>query len=162
VHVDDLSNTMTCVTLRQSWFAELCVSAAAGRLIEADVDVVERSASFLGCNQLDAGKPATLKMSASTVSLTYCVHVNMRSHSDETGKVMAGKHRAKAARRQTEAYAWLGTGAVTLALGAALPGGVGVAHADTTSSTGSGSRVSPPGNFPQRRLRSVQASARRA
>jgi hypothetical protein len=94
---------------------------------------------------LDAGKPAPLKMSASTVSLTYCVRVNMRSHSDEAGKVMAGKHRAKAARRQTDAYAWLGTGAVTLALGAALAGGVGVAHADTTSSTGSGPRVSPPG-----------------
>jgi hypothetical protein len=77
--------------------------------------------------------------------LTYFVRVNTRSHSDETGKVMAGKHRAKAARRQTDAYVWLGTGAVTLALGAALTGGVGVAHADTTGSTGSGSRVSPPG-----------------
>jgi hypothetical protein len=60
---------------------------------------------------------------------------------------MAGKHRAKKSqRRQTEAYVWLGTGAVTLALGVALTGGSGVAHADTTNSTVSGSRVSPPGN----------------
>ena len=60
---------------------------------------------------------------------------------------MAGKHRAKKTqRRQTEAYVWLGTGAVSLALGVALTGGSGVAHADTTNSTVSGSRVSPPGN----------------
>src|SRR5258707_7557107 len=60
---------------------------------------------------------------------------------------MAGKHRAKKTqRRQTEAYVWLGTGAATLALGVALTGGSGVAHADTTNSTVSGSRVSPPGN----------------
>jgi hypothetical protein len=60
---------------------------------------------------------------------------------------MAGKHRAKkTARRQTEAYVWLGTGAITLALGVALTGGSGVAQADT-SSAGSGPRVSPsPGN----------------
>jgi hypothetical protein len=60
---------------------------------------------------------------------------------------MAGKHRAtKTQRRQTEAYVWLGTGAVSLALGVAVTGGSGVAHADTTNSTVSGSRVSPPGN----------------
>jgi hypothetical protein len=60
---------------------------------------------------------------------------------------MAGKHRAKKTqRRQTEAYVWLGTGAVSLALGVALTGGSGVAHADTTNSTVSGSRVSPPGS----------------
>jgi hypothetical protein len=60
---------------------------------------------------------------------------------------MAGKHRAKKTqRRQTEGYVWLGTGAVTLALGVALTGGAGVAHADTTNSTVSGSRFSPPGN----------------
>src|SRR5258708_38239822 len=60
---------------------------------------------------------------------------------------MAGKHRAKKTqRRQTEAYVWRGTGAVTLALGVAVTGGSGVAHADTTNSTVSGSRVSPPGN----------------
>ena len=58
---------------------------------------------------------------------------------------MAGKHRAKTVRRQPEAYVWLGTGAITLALGAALVGGSGVASADTTGSTNSGSRVSPPG-----------------
>ncbi len=61
---------------------------------------------------------------------------------------MAGKHRAKKTeRRQTEAYVWLGTGAMTLALGVALTGGSGVAQADTTSSAGSGPRVLPsPGN----------------
>ena len=61
---------------------------------------------------------------------------------------MAGKHRAKKPeRRQTEAHVWLGTGAITLALGVALAGGSGVAQADTTSSAGSGPRVSPsPGN----------------
>jgi hypothetical protein len=61
---------------------------------------------------------------------------------------MAGKHRAKKTeRRQTEAYVWLGTGAITLGLGLALAGGSGVAQADTTSSTVNGPRVSPsPGN----------------
>jgi hypothetical protein len=63
------------------------------------------------------------------------------------GEVMAGKHRVKKTeRRQTEAYVWLGTGAITLALGVALTGGSGVAQADTTSSAGSGPRVSTPGN----------------
>ncbi len=51
---------------------------------------------------------------------------------------MAGKHRAKTGRRQTEAYVWIGTGAITLGLGVALAGGSGVANADTTNS-GSGS-----------------------
>jgi hypothetical protein len=60
---------------------------------------------------------------------------------------MAGKHRAKTERRQTEAYVWLGTGAITLGLGLALAGGSGVAQADTASSTVNGPRVSPsPGN----------------
>ena len=60
---------------------------------------------------------------------------------------MAGKHRVKKTqRRQTKAYVWLGTGAVTLALGVALTGGSGVAHAHTTNSTVSGPRVLPPGN----------------
>jgi hypothetical protein len=75
------------------------------------------------------------------------VRGNKRSHSDETGEIMAGKHSAtKTQRRQTEAFVWLGTGAVSLALGVALTGGSGVAHADTTNSTVSGSHVSPPGN----------------
>ena len=61
---------------------------------------------------------------------------------------MAGKHRAtKSERRQTEAYVWLGTGAITLGLGVALAAGSGVAQADTTGSTVNGPRVSPsPGN----------------
>ena len=61
---------------------------------------------------------------------------------------MAGKHRAKKTERhQTEAYVWLGTGAITLGLGVALAAGSGVAQADTTGSTVNGPRVSPsPGN----------------
>ena len=61
---------------------------------------------------------------------------------------MAGKHRTKKTpRHQTEAYVWLGTGAITLGLGVALAAGSGVAQADTTGSTVNGPRVSPsPGN----------------
>ena len=61
---------------------------------------------------------------------------------------MAGKHRAKKTeRRQTEAYVWFGTGAITLGLGVALAAGSGVAQADTTGSTVTGPLVSPsPGN----------------
>ena len=61
---------------------------------------------------------------------------------------MAGKHRAKKTeRRQTEAYVWFGTGAITLGLGVALAAGSGVAQADTTGSTVNGPLVSPsPGN----------------
>ncbi len=54
---------------------------------------------------------------------------------------MAGKHRAEVEQRNSAAYVWLGPGAAALALGAALSGGVGVAHADTT---GNGSRNSGP------------------
>jgi len=57
---------------------------------------------------------------------------------------MAGKHRAKkATHRQTDAYVWLGTGAITLGLGVALAGGSGIAQADTTNTVVSGPRVSP-------------------
>ena len=57
---------------------------------------------------------------------------------------MTGKHRTK---RQTAAYVWLGMGAITLGLGAALAAGSGVAQADITGWTVNGSRVSPsPGN----------------
>ena len=52
---------------------------------------------------------------------------------------MAGKHRAK--KHQSEAYVWLGTGAMTLGLGVALAAGSGVAQADTTNASVSGSRV---------------------
>ena len=54
---------------------------------------------------------------------------------------MAGKHRAK--KHQSEAYVWLGTGAMTLGLGVALAAGSGVAQADTTNASVSGSRVTP-------------------
>jgi hypothetical protein len=50
---------------------------------------------------------------------------------------MAGQHRAKKTGRQAAAYLWLGTGAITLGLGAALTGGSGVAQADTAGSSGS-------------------------
>ena len=57
---------------------------------------------------------------------------------------MAGKHRARnIARRNSGAYALLGTGALTLGLGVALTTGSGVAAADATNSEVSGSGVSP-------------------
>lgn len=51
--------------------------------------------------------------------------------------VQRRKHRA-----QRAAYVWLGTGAVTLGVGAALAGGSGVAHADSASSDTSASTSS--------------------
>ncbi len=51
-----------------------------------------------------------------------------------------GKHRAK--RRRLQPYAWLGAGAVTLGVGAALAGGTAVAYADTGSSGGSAKSAS--------------------
>lgn len=53
---------------------------------------------------------------------------------------MAGKHRArKTIRRQGEAYALLGAGAVTLGLGVALTAGSGVAQAEPNNAVVSGS-----------------------
>lgn len=51
-----------------------------------------------------------------------------------------GKHRAP--RRRLQPYAWLGAGAVTLGVGAALAGGTAVAYADTGSSGGSAKSAS--------------------
>lgn len=51
-----------------------------------------------------------------------------------------GKHRAT--RRRLQPYAWLGAGAVTLGVGAALAGGTAVAYADTGSSGGSAKSAS--------------------
>jgi hypothetical protein len=57
---------------------------------------------------------------------------------------MAGKHRARTTtRRRTEAYALLGTGAITIGLGVALTTGSGVAAADSTNSAVSGSGSEP-------------------
>jgi hypothetical protein len=50
-----------------------------------------------------------------------------------------GRHRAE--QRHSDAYVWLGTGAITLGLGAALATGSGVAQADT-GSVSNGPRVS--------------------
>ncbi len=76
-------------------------------------------------------------------SLRYCACVNNRGYPTK-GVVMAGKHRARTtARRHTEAYALLGTGAITLGLGIALTTGSGVAAADSTNSAVSGSGLSP-------------------
>lgn len=49
-----------------------------------------------------------------------------------------GNHRAKTGR--PEPYAWLGAGAVTLGLGAALAGGTGVAYADDETGAGANSQ----------------------
>ncbi len=65
-----------------------------------------------------------------------------------SGKRTKAAHRAKPPR---EPYAWLGTGALTLGLGAALASGSGIAHADptttggSTSSTSSSTGTSPSG-----------------
>lgn len=67
-------------------------------------------------------------------------------------------------RRHTEAYLWLGAGAFTLGLGAALASGSGVAHADTgTGSThdGSASNTTHRGE-PASRLKDSVTSASRA
>ncbi|CAN5371954.1 hypothetical protein BH10ACT9_BH10ACT9_27230 [soil metagenome] len=48
-----------------------------------------------------------------------------------------GRHRAQPARRQP--YAWLGLGAVTFGVGAALASGSGIAHADASGSADSSS-----------------------
>lgn len=81
------------------------------------------------------------------VSLEYLACVTNRP-SDENGDVMAGKHRVKkVSRRQTEAYALLGAGVVTLGLGVALTAGSGVAAADSTNASVNGSRgPSSPGH----------------
>jgi len=73
---------------------------------------------------------------------------------------MAGKHRARSTtRRHTETYALLGTGAITLALGVALTTGSGVAAADSTNSTVSGSGISPSGSQPQTTIIRTTVSA---
>ncbi len=63
---------------------------------------------------------------------------------------MAGKHRAKkTGRLHTEAYALLGTGAVTLGLGVALTAGTGVAQAEPNNAAVSGPGAGPStGNVP--------------
>lgn len=63
------------------------------------------------------------------------------------GDVMAGKHRAKKTeRRQSGAYALLGTSAVTLGLGVAFTLGSGVAQAEPNNSTvGGSSGIESPG-----------------
>lgn len=50
-----------------------------------------------------------------------------------------GRHRAEPSH--SDAYVWLGTGALTLGLGVALTGGAGIAQADTASSNAGGPRV---------------------
>lgn len=56
-------------------------------------------------------------------------------------KARRGKHRKGRARRQ-ERFVWLGAGAVTLGVGAALASGSGIAHADATGGDSAGSSSS--------------------
>ncbi|MBU3707460.1 MAG: hypothetical protein FGM50_12400, partial [Mycobacterium sp.] len=56
---------------------------------------------------------------------------------------MAGQARSKStktgtrkARRTLQPYAWLGAGALTLGVSAALAGGAGIAHADSQDAAG--------------------------
>jgi hypothetical protein len=60
------------------------------------------------------------------------------------GTTGTGVHRAKRGRR-IEPYSWLGAGALTLGVGAALAGGSGIAHADEGASAKSPSASSPSG-----------------
>lgn len=55
-----------------------------------------------------------------------------------------GRHRAKR-RGRIEPYSWLGAGAITFGVGAAMLTGAGVAHADDGSSDGGDSSSSSPG-----------------
>lgn len=65
----------------------------------------------------------------------------------QTGSTNArgGQHRVR--RRRLQPYAWLGAGAVTLGVGAALVGGTGVAYADSNADKSPSSADSPsPGS----------------
>lgn len=53
-----------------------------------------------------------------------------------------GKGRTRQSRRNLQPYGWLGAGALTLGVGAALATGTAVAHADTDDSAGSAGRAS--------------------
>ena len=126
------------------------------------IQLGKRSASFLVCNQLDAGKPAALKTSASTVSLRYFVRVNKRSHSDETGKswrVNTGRRRLSGVRPK-RTYG-LGRAPFLSPLASPLPAGR-VLRMQTPQTQQSVDRASRRRGIPQRRLRSLQPSARRA
>ena len=55
-----------------------------------------------------------------------------------------GKARHRKASRGAQPYAWLGAGALTLGVGAALAGGTAVAHADAGDSADTAGRASTP------------------
>jgi hypothetical protein len=57
-----------------------------------------------------------------------------RAKNSPGGKVRRTRGRHRAPQRHTEAYAWLGAGALTLGVGAALASGSGIAHADSAGS----------------------------
>jgi hypothetical protein len=66
------------------------------------------------------------------------------SHVHSAGKSRRSKGKHRKAKQRTEAYAWLGAGAITLGVGAAMVSGAGVAHAeDDTGGTDSPSSSSP-------------------
>jgi hypothetical protein len=84
---------------------------------------------------------------------------------------MSNATRKRAARGRIQPYAWLGVGAVTLGMGAALVGGTAVAFADTGNDTGatsstsakvgsdSAASTSPKTDGPRRPARSGRANA---
>jgi Bacterial Ig domain len=77
------------------------------------------------------------------------IFINSQSQLDKEydARPRQGKGRHRAQQRQREPYAWLGAGAITLGVGAALAGGSGVAHADsagTDSSSPSSGRADAP------------------
>ena len=59
---------------------------------------------------------------------------------------MSHAARNRATRRRKQPYAWLGVGAVTLGMGAAMVGGTAVAFADTAGDSGTSSSSEKPGN----------------
>lgn len=61
----------------------------------------------------------------------------------KTARAKKGRHRAPS-RGSVQPYAWLGAGAITLGMGAALASGAGIAHAEEGSSNGTGSTASVP------------------
>ncbi|EHB55226.1 glycoside hydrolase family 5 [Mycolicibacterium rhodesiae JS60] len=81
----------------------------------------------------------------------------MNAAAGHSGDVATGNHggtqRGGRHRRRRQPYGWLGVGALSLGVGAALATGSGVAHADTTPATGAGPTSgqagdAAPGNSP--------------
>ncbi|WP_163694431.1 hypothetical protein [Mycolicibacterium sarraceniae] len=69
------------------------------------------------------------------------------------------REKPRGAGRRITAYGWLGAGAMTLGVGAALVGGSGVAHADTGEGSGS-SAASSRADAPAKTVKTGVVSSR--